>query len=379
MSGEPKDWHNFAITPFLIALDDAELDDLRLRIGMTRWPDAAPGGPWSQGADLDYLRDLLEYWATGFDWRARERALNVFPQFMADIDGDAVHYVHVRARSGVGVPLVLTHGWPSTFVEMLPLVPLLDRFDLVIPSLPGYGFSPRPARPVDRREVARLWHRLMRGLGYDRFGAYGTDFGAGVATFLALDHPEDLLGIHLSTFELAPVLDERSDPLSDEEKAYLAESASWDAAERGYSHIQSTKPQTVGYGLTDSPAGLAAWVVEKWRSWSDSHGDLDTTVPRDTLLTMLTIFWATRSITSSMRDYHDNRWSARPLTAADHVRVPTAFAGFHHEFVPEGRPPRSYVERLYNVQRWTPMPRGGHFAATEQPDLLAADIAAFFG
>jgi pimeloyl-ACP methyl ester carboxylesterase len=380
MSGQPKNWHNFTIAPFLITLDDEILDDLRLRIGMTRWPDPAPGEPWSQGTDLEYLRDLLAYWADGFDWRAQERALNVFPQFTADLDGEAVHYVHIRARSGVGVPLVLTHGWPSTFVEMLPLVPLLgDAFDLVIPSLPGYGFSPRaPRTGIDRRYVAGLWHRLMRGLGYERFGAHGTDFGAGVATFLALDHPDDLLGIHLTTFELSPVLDERSHPLSAEERAYLEHTKQWDAVERGYSEIQSTKPQTVGYGLNDSPAGLAAWVVEKWRTWSDSHGDLDATVSRDTLLTMLTIFWATRTITSSMRDYYDNRWSTRRLTAADHIGVPTAFARFGHEFVPEGDVPRSFAERLYNVQRWTSFPRGGHFAATEQPALVASDISAFF-
>ncbi len=375
MSGRP-----FTTTPFLIDIADDVIDDLRSRIRLTRWPDAAPGEPWSQGTDLLYLRGMLDYWANGFDWGAQQRALNLLPQFIADVDGTTVHYVHVRARSGVGIPLILTHGWPGTFVELLPLVPLLSgNFDLVIPSLPGYGFSPRPPRTgIDRRHVARLWHRLMQGLGYERFGAYGTDFGAGVATFLGLDQPDDLIGIHLSTFELAPVLDHQSPELSAEEREYIAQAERWSEVERGYSQIQSTKPQTVGYGLNDSPAGLAAWVIEKWRSWSDSHGDLDATIPRDTLLTMLTIYWATQTITSSMRDYFDNRWSTQAHTARDYVRVPTAFARFGNEFIPEGEPPRTFAERLYNVQRWTMMPRGGHFAATEQPALLAADIAAFF-
>ncbi len=389
MSNAVETWHDFAISPFLVSISDDVIDDLRSRIRATRWPDPAPGHPWSQGTDLAFLRDLLSYWADDFDWAAHQRALNVFAHFTADLGDAKVHLVHERARSGAGSPLVLTHGWPSTFVEMLPLVPLLTDpgaygiagpgFDVVIPSLPGYGFSPRPARTgVDYRYVADLWHRLMRGLGYDRFGATGTDFGAGVATYLGRHHPESVTGIHLSTLELSPVLDERSDPLSDEERAFLVQRDQWDDVERGYSAIQSTKPQTVGYGLNDSPAGLAAWLVEKWRSWSDSGGDLARAVPRDTLLTMLTVYWATQSITSSMRDYYDNRWSADRLRPGERIGVPAGFAVFHHEFVPEGTPVRAYAERLYDVRRWTDMPSGGHFAAVEEPDRLARDIAAFF-
>jgi pimeloyl-ACP methyl ester carboxylesterase len=389
MSTGMETWHGFAISPFLVTISDEVLDDLRSRIRATRWPEPAPGDPWSQGTDLAFLRDLLTYWAEDFDWPAQERALNVFAHFTADLGDTTVHLVHERARSGAGFPLVLTHGWPSSFVEMLPLVPLLTDpgaygipgpgFDVVIPSLPGYGFSPRPARTgVDYRYVADLWHRLMRGLGYERFGATGTDFGAGVATYLARHHPESVAGIHLSTLELAPVLDDRSDPLSDEERAFLVQRQEWDDVERGYSAIQSTKPQTVGYGLNDSPAGLAAWLVEKWRSWSDSGGELDRAVPRDTLLTMLTVYWATQTITSSMRDYYDNRWSTDRLRPGERIGVPAGFAVFPHEHVPEGTPVRAYAERLYDVRRWTDMPRGGHFAAVEEPDLLAPEIAAFF-
>lgn len=376
------------IEPFRIDVPDEVLDDLHARIRRTRWPGAAPGEPWSQGTDLSYLRDLLDYWADGFDWRAMERALNGVEHVRVDIDGAAIHAARARSRSPDPIPLVLTHGWPSLFVEYLPLVPLLagpadpadgPGFDLVLPSLPGYGFSERPARTgVTTRQVASMWHRLMRSLGYDRYGAVGSDFGSAVTTHMALQEPAPLIGIYLSNLDLDPNTGPGSPALTEAERAYLAERDAWDRIERGYSSIQSTKPQTVAYGLTDSPAGLAAWVIEKWRSWTDSGGDIEGRVPRDTLLTMLTLFWVTGSIGSSMRDYYDDRWSGSALGPTDRVRVPTAFARFGHEFVHEGAPPRSWVERLYDVRRWTEMPRGGHFAATEEPDLLARDIAAFF-
>jgi pimeloyl-ACP methyl ester carboxylesterase len=367
------------VRTFHVAISQAVLDDLRDRIHHTRWPDPAPGEPWSQGVDLAYLRDLLAYWADGFDWRARERELNRFEHRVAEVRGVRVHLVHHR-RPGNQLALVLTHGWPSTFVELLPLVERLgDRFDLVIPSLPGYAFSQRPRQVgVDRAFVADLWHDLMEGLGYRRYGAHGGDFGAGVATSMALAKPGRMVGIHLSTAEMSPYVGPESPPLSAEEQAYVAHLERWDATERGYSSVQSTRPQTLGYGLNDSPAGLAAWVLDKWRSWSDSDGDLDARFGRDLLLTMLTLWWATGSITSSMRDYYDNRWHAAPLGPGDRVHVPTAMAVFANELVPEGEPPRSWYERLYDIQRWTVFPRGGHFAAAEEPDLLAGDIAEFF-
>ena len=365
--------------PYTIAIPDAVLEDLRGRIRGTRWPDPAPGDPWAQGVDLDYLRSLLAYWAEDFDWRARERTLNRYEHRIAELDGVRIHFVHHR-RPGDRIPLVLTHGWPSTFVEPLALVDRLgDRFDLVVPSLPGYAFSQRPQRAgVDRRFVAGLWHRLMQGLGYERYGAHGGDFGAGVATHMALLEPDRMIGIHLSTAELSPYTGPGAPPLTAQEQAYVDHVARWEQTQRGYSAVQSTRPQTLGYGLNDSPAGLAAWVLDKWRSWSDSAGDLDATFGRDSLLTMLTLWWATGSITSSMRDYFDNRWHSAQLGPDDRVRVPTAMAVFAHEFEAEGEPPRSWYERLYQVRRWTVFPRGGHFAAAEQPDLLAADIAAFF-
>jgi len=387
MVGAPG--RRLAVEPFSIRFGEQVLADLRARIHHTRWPDPSPGEAWGQGTDLRYLRQFLAYWADEFDWRAQEQALNRFHHFRAELDGVHIHFVHERARRGSGLPLVLTHGWPSAFVEMLPLVPFLTdpeahgidgpAFDMVITSLPGYGFSERPAKTgVNYRYVAGLWHDLMQGLGYERYGAYGTDFGAGVATLMALDRPQRMIGLHVSNLDMAPPIGEGSRPLSAAERTYLAQNQRWADTERGYSAIQSTKPQTLGYGLSDSPAGLAAWILEKWRSWSDSGGDIDSRFSQDFLPTLLTIYWATRTITSSMRDYFDNRWYGGTLGADDFVRVPTAVANFAQNFVSEGEPPREWAERLYNLRRWTPMPRGGHFAAAEEPERLAHDIAAFF-
>jgi pimeloyl-ACP methyl ester carboxylesterase len=379
------------IEPFRLSVEDRVLDDLRVRLRKTRLPDRPPAAPWDQGTDIDYLQELLRYWVEEFDWRVQERELNTFKHFRAEVDGVQIHFVHERARDGEGIPLILTHGWPSAFVELLPLVPLLTdptsrgvdgpAFDLVIPSLPGYGFSERPAHTgVTYRYVAGLWHALMRGLGYQRYAAGGGDFGAGVATFMALEDPEPLIGLHLSNLEISPYTGPGSRPLSEAEQHYLEQSNRWDETERGYTAIQSTKPQTLGYALNDSPAGLAAWILEKWRSWSDCGGDLESRFSRDFLLTVVSLYWITGTITSSMRDYFDNkRWQGEPhLGPNDRVRVPTAVASCPNMYVPEGDVPREWAERLYQIRRWTVMPSGGHFAPAEEPELLARDIIAFF-
>jgi pimeloyl-ACP methyl ester carboxylesterase len=369
------------VEPFTIAVADEVLSDLRARLLDTRWPEAAPGPAWQQGTDLAYLQDVVAHWADGFDWRARERELNQRHHFHATVDGTRIHFIHERAPGGDGIPLILTHGWPSSFVELLALVPLLsDRFDLVIPSLPGYGFSQRPHRTgVTSRFTAGLWHELMRGLGYERYGAHGADWGAAVSTFMALDDPAPMIGLHLANLDTAPYTGPGSRPLSDAEQAYVADFQRWLDEERAYGAIQSTRPQTLAYGLNDSPAALAAWILEKWRLWGDTGGDLERRFSRDLLLTNVMVYWATATIVTSMRDYFDNRWS--PETAIgpdDFVRVPTAVSVFEHNFVSEGEMPREWAERLYDVRRWTPMPRGGHFPAAEEPELLATDIAAFF-
>lgn len=387
MKGHPPT--SLRVEPFSIDVDEDVLTDLLARIRGTRWPDQVPGVEWGQGTDLGYLREVLAYWADEFDWRHRERDLNAFAHHRAELDGIRIHFVHERARRGRGIPLILSHGWPSAFVEPLRLVEYLTdppahgidgpAFDVVIPSLPGYGFSERPARTgVNVRYTAGLWHRLMRGLGYERYGAGGGDFGAGVATIMALDDPAPMIGIHLSNLDNSPYTGPGSPPLTEAERTFAAEQQAWDEVERGYSAIQSTKPQTVGYGLNDSPAGLAAWILEKWRSWTDSGGDVETRISRDFLLTIVTIYWVTGTITSSMRDYYDARWFPVTIGKDDLVDVPTAIAVFANELVPEGTPPREWAERLYDVRRWTLMPTGGHFAAAEEPELLARDIVAFF-
>jgi pimeloyl-ACP methyl ester carboxylesterase len=377
------------ITPFSIQIEEEALSDLRSRIHKTRWPDQIPGSGWSQGAELNYLRQTLRYWADDYDWRSQERELNAFHHYRAELDGVHIHFVHERAVGGPGIPLILTHGWPSTFVELLPLVPFLTNpaahgiagpaFDVVIPSLPGYGFSERPAHTgVNYRYTAALWRRLMRGLGYARYGAGGGDFGAGVATFMALDDPASMIGVHLSNLEIPPYTGPGSRPLSEAERRFLTYGETFWQLEGGYKAIQSTRPQTVAYGLNDSPAGLAAWILEKWRAWSDLRGDLTTRFSRDFLLTNLTIYWVTQTIASSMRDYFDNRWFGDTLGPADFVQAPTGVAVFAHQFADEGEPPREWAERLYNVRQWTLMPSGGHFAAAEEPEPLARDIATFF-
>jgi pimeloyl-ACP methyl ester carboxylesterase len=380
----------FQPEPYSIHVEEWVLDDLRERLLKTRWPQPSPGAPWEQGTDLAYLRTMVEYWAGGFDWRAQERWLNSFSHHRVIVEGTAIHFVYQRARNGHGIPLVLSHGWPSNFVELPPLIPLLTDpqangidgpgFDVVVPSLPGYGLSERPNRALTYRDVAGLWQVLMRGLGYSRYGAGGGDFGSGISTFMALDAPQALIGLHLTNIELAPYTGPGSRPLSTAEQAYLEQSRRWDEAEAGYKAIQSTRPQSLGYALNDSPAGLAAWILEKWRAWSDSQGDLDGHFSRDFLLTMVTLCWVTETITSSMRDYFDNRrWQGDPrLGPGDFVGVPTAVAAFPHMFVPEGDVPREWAERLYAVRRWTRMDHGGHFAPAEVPMLVARDICAFF-
>jgi pimeloyl-ACP methyl ester carboxylesterase len=378
--------------PFTIDIDERVLADLRDRLRRTRWPEPGPGAPWAEGTDAAYLRDFVADWAERFDWRAEERRLNRLAHFRATIDGTAIHFVQARAARGTAppraaLPLILTHGWPSSFLEMLPLLPLLTDpaahgidgpgFDLVIPSLPGYGFSGRPWREgFTSRDTAALWRRLMHGLGYERYGVHGTDFGAAVATFMALDDPAAVAGVHLSNLELDPWTGPGSRPLREAERAFLERSAAWWAREGGYKAIQSTAPQTLAYALNDSPAGLAAWLLEKWRAWSDCGGDLDRRIPRALLMSTLTLYWTTGTIATSMRDYYDNRWFGGTTVSPDErVAAPTAVAVFVD---PAGAPPREWAERLYDVRRFTPMPRGGHFAALEEPDLLARDIAAFF-
>jgi pimeloyl-ACP methyl ester carboxylesterase len=375
-----------SIEPFTIAVPDAVLAELRERISQVRWPAGIAIDGWDEGTDPAYLRTLLAAWAQ-FDWRARERTLARFAHFRALIDGTWIHFIHERGRGPQPLPIVLTHGWPSSFTEHLPLIPLLtdpaahggraeDAFDVVVTSLPGYGFSTRPAGPgLTSSGIADLWHTLMRdGLGYARFGAHGSDIGAGVTTRLGWRHPDSLAGIHLAAVSFA----EPPPPWSPAERQYQAAVARWDEAEGAYSHVQSTKPATLAMALNDSPAGLAAWIIEKFRAWSDCDGDVEAHFGRDQLLTNLTIYWATQTIGSSMRLYYEHRRHGGLMPPGTRVQVPAGFAIFANEFVPAGRPPRELAERTYQVTRWSELPHGGHFAALEEPETLAEEIRAFF-
>jgi len=377
-----------AISPFRIEVPQATLDDLRDRLARTRWPDAAPTGAWSQGTDPDYLRTLTSYWETEFDWRSTERRLNAFPQFRVEVEGLPIHFLHVRGRGPKPLPLVLTHGWPSSFAEFQKIIPLLtdpaangadanDAFDIIVPSLPGYGFSsPSTAAPMTTTRIAELWVKLMTEiLGYAKFCAHGGDIGAGVTNRLGLNHAEVLHGIHVMAV-VPPWLGSGSAPLTSEEQHYQTVLDAWEVDEGAYQHLQRTRPQTLAYALHDSPVGLAAWIVEKYRSWSDCGGDLETRFTKDDVLTHLTLYWATQTLASSVRLYYDGAHFSPPIGPNSKISTPTAIALTTEEC---DRAPRTWAERTYtNIQRWTEFPRGGHFMAHEEPVLLADDIRTFF-
>ena len=377
------------VQPFQVHIPESTLEDLRQRLARTRWSGEIAGSQWDYGANLDYVKELVDYWASEFDWRAQEQAINTFDHFRARVEDIDVHFIHQRGRGPDPIPLISTHGWPSSFAEMLKIIPLLtdpashggaaeDSFNVVVPSMPGYGFSSQPAqRGMSVFRVGDLWLKLMtEGLGYQRFGAQGGDWGAGVTAHLGFTYPEQVLGIHVtSVTRPLPYLGPGSRPVSIEEQKFLDDRAKWQQDEGGYSHIQGTKPQTLSYGLNDSPAGLAAWIVEKFRTWSDCGGDVERSFTKDELLTNITIYWATETINSSTRIYYESQRVPWNLEEGERIEVPSGVAVFPQEI---SHPPREWAERSYNLQRWTVMPRGGHFAAQEEPELLAEDIRAFF-
>ena len=373
--------------PFTARASAAALEDLRTRLRATRWPDAPEDAGWSLGTDLGYLRELGAYWADGFDWPAQEAALATLPRFRVPVGGLGIHFVHTRAAASAGpaLPLILSHGWPDSFWRYAKVIPLLtdpgahgadpdDAFDVVVPDLPGYGYSDRPTgSPLDSVAVAGLWAELMGVLGYPRYGAAGGDLGSAVSRYLALDHPDQVVAVHRTDAGLPVNVFDPAD-LSAEERAWLAEAAAWGATEGAYAAVHRTKPQTAAFGLTDSPAGLAAWIVEKLRSWSDCDGDIEKSFSKDEILTNVTIYWLTGTIGSAMRMYHANA-AIPPAQHARRVEVPSGFALFAGDVV---RPPRAWIDRVANVVRVTEPPRGGHFAPFEEPELYAAELRAFF-
>ena len=377
----------FLLEPFTIEASPVALADLRVRLRATRWPDAPADAGWSLGMDLAYLRDLVAYWADGFDWAAQEKALSEFPRFRARLDGLGIHYVHARAVNPAGsvLPLVLCHGWPDSFWRYTKVIPLLtdpaahggdpaDAFDVVVPDMPGYGYSDRPAGwPLDSIAVAGLWARLLDGLGYQRFGAVGGDIGSSVSTYLALNYPERVAAVHRMDAGV-PVYSADPDDLTPEECAWMADRAAWVTAEGAYMAMHRTKPQTAAVGLTDSPAGLAAWIVEKMRAWSDCGGDISRSFTMDEILTNVTIYWLTETIGSSMRMYRANA-DIPAAQQARRVEVPSGFTLFPANI---SRTPRTWLERTTNLVRFTQAPRGGHFAPFEEPEFYAEELRAFF-
>jgi pimeloyl-ACP methyl ester carboxylesterase len=374
------------VEPFRIHVGDAVLDDLRRRLDVTRFPDPIPGTGWEYGTPIEEVRDLVTYWRDGYDCRAEEPRLNQLEQCTTGLDGLRVHFVHARSPHADALPLLLVHGWPGSIVEFLDVVPRLtdptahggaaaDAFHVVAPSLPGYGFSEVPRVPGWHiRRVAHAFVALMARLGYERYGAQGGDWGAQITTRMATLDPAHCVGLHLNMPIAGPP--DGDGPLTDEEQADLAVMARFQREDAAYAAVQGTHPQTLGVALDDSPAGLLAWIAQRFRDWSDCDGVLERSFSRDQLLTNVMLYWVTRSFTSSARLYWETMHSGVLREPLEHVDVPTGIARFPKEEIL--RFPRSWVEQRYRVTHWVDMPRGGHFAAMEEPELFVDALRAFF-
>ncbi len=377
------------VQSFTIAIPQATLDDLRERLAHTRWPDEIESAGWDYGTNLAYLKALVDYWQHDFDWRAQEKQLNAFAHFRSEIDGLGIHFLHEHGKGPNPIPLLLTHGWPDSFYRFHKIIPMLtdpatyggdpaDSCDVIVPDLPGFGFSDRPkARGMTLARTAELWASLMTDvLGYPRYAAAGGDFGSPVTQLVALAHPESVIGIHVTDLGFY-TLNARQPDLSPAEKQYVGANQGWFFQEGAYAMLHASKPQTLAYGLNDSPVGLAAWMVEKFRAWSDCNGEVETRFSKDELLTQVMIYWVTQTINSSIRSYYQDLAMPQPLSPGQHIEVPAGFARFPKDLPPGVNLPRELVERHLRVTSFTHMPRGGHFAALEEPELLVEDMRAF--
>lgn len=374
--------------PFVLRVPDDAIADLQARLARTRFPDQAPGEPWAFGTDLDFMRRLVAHWRDAFDWRAQEARLNAFPQFRVALSGIDLHYLHVPGKGPAPLPLLLSHGWPGSVFEFLEIIPMLsdparfggdpaDAFTVIAPSLPGYGLSfTAGQKRFSIEDITVCFAALMTDvLGYRRYGAQGGDWGSFVTTLLGHRYPQRLAGIHLNMLPLRRDPSVTADP-TPEEAHYVKELAHWIKDGNGYQAIQGTRPQTLAYALTDSPAGLAAWIAEKFRAWSDCQGDPLRAFGIDDLLANISLYWFTGAIGSSFWPYYARMHGHWPVPDGDTIGVPTGYCEFPSEIL---RPPRSMAERVYtDLRRWTVMPKGGHFAAMEQPQRLADEIRAFF-
>jgi epoxide hydrolase len=383
-------WVSFSgvpISPFRVEVPDHVIADLRDRLSRTRYPNQVSGVGWDQGTDIAYLQELIGYWLNTYDWRAHEARLNQLEHFTSTIDGQRIHFVHARSREPDALPLLLSHGWPGSIVEFLDVIgpltdplshgaPSGDAFHVIAPSLPGYAFSgPTTELGWHPRRIGQAYVQLMADLGYQRYGVQGGDWGSIVTANMADLDPAHVAGLHLNFVAVPRPKDEDPSRLSQQEAQAVKAMSEWRRTGAGYQEIQGTKPQSLGYGLEDSPAGLAAWITEKFRAWSDCGGDIERSFTKDQLLTNITVYWVTATATSSSRLYYEMRQAGLAAIPNEYVDVPTGIACYPGEVT---RPPRRWVERRYRVTHWAEPPRGGHFAAMEVPDLFVDDVRAFF-
>lgn len=370
------------IEKFNVNIPQSELDDLNDRIKKVRWPDEIKNSDWKYGTSLSYIKKLADYWLDKFDWRVIEKEINSFPNFVADIDGNQIHFLHIKSKHKNATPIIITHGWPGSFLEMLKIIPYLTEskgvpFDVVVPSIIGFGFSKKPTKNgSDYGFNADLWHKLMIKLGYHKYGLQGGDIGAGISIKIAQKYSESIIGLHLNY-------------ISDSYEPYFKENESidphivkfqkytqiWNEQEGAYASVHSTKPLSLAYGLNDSSIGLCAWIIEKFNAWSDNHGNIENSFTKQELLANVTLYWLTQTIHSSIRMYHEISNNPLKFGKDDFVKIPVGYAMFPKE-IPT--PPRDYIEKGFNIVHWTEMSKGGHFPALEQPKLLADDMIRFF-
>jgi pimeloyl-ACP methyl ester carboxylesterase len=376
----PRAGGSVEIKPFKAHIADSVLNDLKRRLAQARWPDQLPGTTWEYGADINAMHKLADYWQRKFDWRAQEARINRFEQFTTEIEGQQIHFIHHRSSRPNAIPLMLVHGWPGSMVEFLALIePLAEpkdpnspAFHVVVPSLPGFGFSgPTTSTGWDPRRMARALITLMDRLGYSRYGLQGGDWGSVIVRHMAVQAPAHVLGLHVNFLPVPPPSPKALAELSDEERRRFTH---YQDEEAGYFELQQTRPQTAAYGLSDSPLGLLAWMGEKFHAWTDNSADF-LTVDRDTLLTNVTLYWVTGTIGSSMRIYREYKLAGGNSAPLPRTEVPVGYAVFPKEIIAS---PYRWIEQVYNITQRTEMPKGGHFAALEQPELLIKDVRAFF-
>ena len=374
------------IKPFKVEISDKYLQNIYSKVKNYQWHEMPDDGGWNYGTNLEYMKEISKYWIEKFDWRKTEKEINKFKNFKSNIDGIDIHFIHEKGSGANPKPLLLSHGWPGSIIEFLNIIEKLahpekfggkeeDSFDVIVPSLPGYGFSGRPANPIGPRKMSSIFNSLMTNvLGYKKYIAQGGDFGGTIATWLAYDFPNNMLGIHINIL----IIRHPDGPQTKEEKEWQERFKKEQRIEDGYRTQQATKPQTLSYAMMDSPVGVAAWIIEKMRSWSDiKNGDIESVYSKDILLSNIMIYLVTKTFNTASWIYYGRREEGGRTLPKEHLplKVPTAVALFPKEYLEWA--PRSYVERIYNIQQWTEMPKGGHFAALEQPDLLIKDIKDF--